>query len=154
MTHRIHHKTTSLAAIMLLGAATFAAPSHAMAQTANPAPATEAQKPIDKTEARIKEMHAKLKITAAQEPQWQDFVTAQRDTAEKMSDLIEKRETSAKTMNAVDDFKNYEEIAETHADGLKKVVSTFTTLYGTFSDDQKKAADAIFKGGMGSKRAS
>lgn len=90
-------------------------------------------------------MRARLKITPAQDPQWQEFVKAERDGAKEMSELIEKRNQSSKAMNAVDDFKNYAAIAEAHEDSLKKVVPAFEKLYASLTDEQKKLADAMFK---------
>jgi Spy/CpxP family protein refolding chaperone len=148
MLNRTKLSLSSLAIIALIGAA-LGAPSVAIAQTATTAKAAE--KPVEKAEARIKEMHAKLKITPAQDPQWQDFVTAQRDSAEQMSQLIEQRDQSSSAMNAVDDFKNYEQIVEAHADGLKKVVPAFEKLYDSLSDQQKKMADSMFRGAAGRK---
>jgi hypothetical protein len=150
MTYRANLKMPSLAVMALLAAAGFT-PSIAFAQNASSGPSLAstdkaAQKPIDKTEARVKELHAKLKITPAQDPQWQDFVSAERDNAQQMSDLIAKREQMAGSMNAVDDFKNYETIAKAHEDGLEKIVPAFEKLYASMSDDQKKMADNLFKG--------
>lgn len=149
MSYRINRTLPSFALMALLAAGTLTVPSIASAQTAAaPAPADTAagQKPIDKAEAQIKAMHAKLKITAAQDPQWEAFVSAERDNAQEMSDLIDKREKTAGTLNAVDDFKNYEAIAKAHEDGLEKIVPAFEKLYSSLSDDQKKMADAMFKG--------
>jgi protein CpxP len=149
MLKRTKYCLPSLAVIALFGAA-LGAPSAAFSQTANPgassaATTDKADKPLEKAEARIKEMHAKLKITPAQDPQWEDFVKAQRDNAEQLSQLEEKREEGASSGNAVDDFKNYEQLVDAHADGLKKVVPAFEKLYDSLSDQQKKMADAMFR---------
>jgi protein CpxP len=90
-------------------------------------------------------MRTKLKITPAQDPQWQDFIKAERDGAQDMSELIEKRKQSSKAMNAVENFKNYAAITEAHEDSLKKVVPAFERLYSSLTDEQKKAADTMFK---------
>jgi hypothetical protein len=49
-------------------------------------------------------------------------------------------------MTAVDDLKSYGEIADAHADGIKKLTPVFAALYASMSDAQKKEADAIFRG--------
>lgn len=84
-------------------------------------------------------------MTAAQDPQWTAFVQAERDSAKEMSELIQRREQHAKNMNAVDDFRSYGKIAEAHEDGLKKIIPAFEALYDSLSDDQKKAADTMFR---------
>ena len=76
----------------------------------------------DRVEARIKDMHAKLKITQA-------------------------RSEHAKTMTAVDDLKSYAEITDAHADGIKKFTPVFATLYAEMPDAQKKEADTLFRHG-------
>jgi Spy/CpxP family protein refolding chaperone len=160
MFERTNRATPVLAALLLAGTAMLAAPLSALAQsasTATPAAPTApagpaaaekaARKPIDKTEARIEEMHAKLRITPEQNSQWKAFVDAERDSAREMSELIEKRASSSKAMTAIDDFKSYEAIAEAHASGLGKVVPAFEKLYSSLSDEQKKTADVMFRAG-------
>ena len=56
------------------------------------------------------------------------------------------RADKAKTMTAVDDLKSYAEIADAHADGLKKFVPAFEALYASMSDAQKANANTLFRG--------
>lgn len=99
----------------------------------------------DRVEARIKDMHAKLKIIKAQEDQWAKVAQVMRDNAKTMDALTQARFEHAKTMTAVDDLKSYGEITDAHADGIKKFTPVFATLYGGMSDAQKKEADALFR---------
>ena len=101
----------------------------------------------DRAEARIKDMHAKLKITPAQEDQWAKITQEMRDNAKSMDALTQKRLANAKTMTAVEDLKSYAEIADAHANGIKKFIPLFETLYAGMSDAQKKEADALFRRG-------
>jgi len=98
-------------------------------------------------EARITDMHAKLKITAAQEPQWSKVAQMMRDNAKTMDALTQTRHENAKTMTAIDDLKSYGEITDAHADGIKKFTPVFATLYADMSDAQKKEADTLFRRG-------
>jgi hypothetical protein len=102
---------------------------------------------LDRAEARITDMHAKLKITAAQEDQWAKVAEVMRDNGKKMDALTQARFANAKTMSAVDDLKSYAEIADAHADGLKKFTPAFASLYAGMSDAQKKEADTLFRHG-------
>ncbi len=102
---------------------------------------------VDRAEARITEMHAKLKITAAQEDQWSKVADVMRANGKQMDTLTQARFANAKTMTAVDDLKSYSEIADAHAEGMKKFTPVFTTLYGAMSDAQKKEADTLFRTG-------
>jgi hypothetical protein len=101
----------------------------------------------DRVEVRIKEMHDKLKITAAQEEQWAKVEQTMREDAKVMDELTQTRADHAKDMTAIDDLKSYGEIAAAHADGIKKLTPVFAALYDTMSDAQKKDADALFRHG-------
>lgn len=101
----------------------------------------------DRAELRIKDMHAKLKITPAQEELWAKVAQTTRDNAKVMDALTQARVEHAKDMTAVDDLKSYGEITEAHADGVKKLTPVFADLYVSMSDAQKKEADTLFRHG-------
>ncbi len=101
----------------------------------------------DRVETRIKDMHAKLKITQAQEEQWAKVAQVMRDNEKTIEPLIKARVENAKTMTAVDDLKSYAEITDAHADGIKKFTPVFETLYASMSEAQKKEADVLFRRG-------
>ncbi|MFA5172131.1 MAG: Spy/CpxP family protein refolding chaperone [Sulfuriferula sp.] len=101
----------------------------------------------DRTELRIKTMHTKLKITPAEEIRWGKVADAMRADAKHMDALIQARSEHAKGMTAVDDLKSYSEITEARADGVKKLIPVFSDLYASMSDEQKKAADNLFRHG-------
>lgn len=101
----------------------------------------------DRAELRIKHMHAKLKITPAEEEQWARVAEAMRDNAKTMDTLTQARVDHAKSSSAVDDLKSYGEIAEAHASGIKKLTPVFAGLYASMSDEQKTEADTLFRHG-------
>jgi periplasmic protein CpxP/Spy len=101
----------------------------------------------DRVEMRIKDMHAKLDITAAQEDQWTKVAEVMRDNAKAMDALTKARHEHARTMTAVDDLVSYGEITEAHADGIKKLTPVFASLYAEMSDAQKTQADTLFRQG-------
>ena len=94
-------------------------------------------------EARIKELHKTLHITAAQKPQWDSLAKVMRSNAQTMADLQKQRAADAQSMSAVDVVKSYESVIEAHEDGMKKFVPPFEALYDTMSDAQKKTADSL-----------
>jgi protein CpxP len=100
---------------------------------------------VDASEARITDLHAKLKITPAQEDLWSGVTRVMRTNAQAMEPLRKTRSEKAPTMTAVEDFTSYAEIADVHADGIKKFVPVFAALYDSMSDAQKKNADTIFR---------
>ena len=110
-----------------------------------PSASTQAAKPRSdaQVEARITQLHKELKITNDQESDWNTLAQDMRDNARAMSSEIETR-SSTKSMNAVDNLKSYAKIADTHADGLKKIVPDFEKLYDAMSPAQKKTADTVF----------
>jgi protein CpxP len=140
--------SAALSALLLLSAPSFAdettAPAAPATQTA-PAPTKPAVQHGDRVEARITNLHQQLHITAAQETQWSAVAQAMRDNANAIRDLVKDRKAKAASMNAVDDLRSYEAIADAHADGLKKLIPAFETLYTSMSDEQKKVADTLFK---------
>jgi periplasmic protein CpxP/Spy len=149
-----------LAAVALFGAIALAGPLTAaaadsapalrvaQAATTTPPPPTAAPaapaKPKRGIEARIKNLHDALKITSDQESQWAAVADAMRDDSKAMRAVIGERRKNRSKMSAVDDLKSYQTVAETHVQGLQKLIPAFQTLYDSMSPDQKKNADTIF----------
>jgi LTXXQ motif family protein len=159
---------TMLCAAMVVGTASTTAPATVAAATlrapvmlaqAAPAPAATPRmqaaaskaSTVDPVEARIKDLHTRLKITSAQEDLWNKAAQMMRENATAMDALRKARTEKTQTMTAVDDFKSYGEMAEAHADGIRKFVPVFSALYDSMSDAQKKNADTIFRRGSGQK---
>ncbi len=112
-----------------------------------PPPSGETPKtgtPVDRVETRIQDLHKNLQITPAQETQWRDFAEVMRENAKAIDAILKERAANISKMNAVDDLRSYQKLADAHADGLKKLVPAFEALYNTMSDEQKKNADAVF----------
>ena len=97
-------------------------------------------------EQRITNLHAALKITPEETAKWNAVAQAMRENAANMDRLIaENRKTAPQDMSAVDDLKLYQKFAQAHVDGLKNLISSFTTLYSAMPDAQKKVADTVFE---------
>lgn len=95
-------------------------------------------------ERRIKTLHDKLKITPDQEADWNDVAQTMRDNEANIGQLIQQRHQNSASMTAVDDLNSYASIAQAHADGAKKLASSFENLYDSMSPEQKKNADEVF----------
>ena len=146
ITRQFTYPTALAVAVVLLAFMVLASPSPSRAASPEPGLATAGRaSKADRVEARIKELHTKLKITPAQEELWNNVAQVMRDNAKTMEALIKARSEKASTMTAVDDLKSYSEIAEAHADGLKKFIPAFEPLYASMSDAQKKNADTLFR---------
>jgi len=100
---------------------------------------------VNHIETRIKELHTQLQITPEQENLWQNVTAVMRDNAQRIDTLVKARADQAQTMTAVDDLRAYGDIAEAHAEGIKKFLPAFDALYASMSDAQKQHADAIFR---------
>jgi hypothetical protein len=99
----------------------------------------------DRIEARIKELHKKLHVTAAQETPWNNLAQVMRDNAKAMVELQNQRVADTQSMNAVDSVKSYASVIEAHQAGMTKFVPAFAALYDSMSDAQKKTADSMFR---------
>jgi len=119
--------------------------SHARSTRAKPASVQRRAERTDRVEARIKQLHAQLKITPDQEDQWNAFAKVMRENAKTMQSQAEERQQNLGTMSAMDDLNSYEQITETHAEALKKLIPEFQTLYDAMSPDQQRNADAVFR---------
>ena len=140
----------SVAIAALLGATFLAAPlTAAWAQNAPVKTAATATAPETKgetVEQRITALHASLKITPAEETQWNGVAQAMRENAAAMDKLIAANRTSPpQNMSAVQDLQTYQQFAQAHVDGLKNLTAAFSTLYNAMPGDQKKVADQVFQ---------
>jgi periplasmic protein CpxP/Spy len=95
-------------------------------------------------EHHIAELHTKLKITPAEESQWKEVADTMRANAAEMDSAIDKREAGGSNATAIDNLNSYADIAQAHANGVKKLAGAFSGLYSVMSDDQKKEADETF----------
>lgn len=119
-------------------------PSGESSQTA-PAAASHAKKRSNFVEKRIADLHAQLKISSQQSQQWDAFAQTMRDNAQKTDEGFQNRNQKLPSLNADDAMKSYAALAQMHADNMQKLTTAFSALYSTFSDDQKKTADVLFR---------
>jgi len=145
--------------IALTVAALLAAPAAALAQSAQApgqAPAAPALSApgagkaapggaVARVEQHIKELRAQLKITPAQEGQWQQFAQIMRDNAREMDQAVMQRAQQFSSMTAVEDMESYEKIAEAHVQHLQKLLPAFSNLYAAMTPEQKQRADEVFR---------
>jgi len=97
-----------------------------------------------KVEKHIKDLHAKLKITPDEESQWNEVARVMHDNATELDQVINKRKINITNATAIDDLNAYADIAQSHADGVRKLSEAFSPLYNSMPDDQKKVADEVF----------
>jgi DNA repair ATPase RecN len=149
----------SIRGAALVMAVLMSAPALALAQSAGSpsaapaAPPANAQAPAGDTaaqtrvDARIKQLHAQLRITQAEEAQWSQFADIMRANAGEMDEAAMQRGEKLSTMNALQDMQSYEQLAEAHVQHLQKLLPAFEALYTAMPDEQKKIADRVFRAG-------
>jgi phage-related minor tail protein len=138
----------TVAAMILASALVAGGPVFAAADAPAPAKAQSSSmgKPsADPIEARIRQMHDQLHVTEAQAAQWDAVAQVMRDNAKATTDLIKEKQQSERTMSAIEDLRAYQQIAESHAAGVKKLADAFEAFYTAMPDDQKKVADQVFR---------
>jgi protein CpxP len=161
LTHRISispFATCSVAIAALLGTTFLTSPLTAARAESVAARSQLAQATVHSTaakatntqtgtvEQRITSLHTALKITPAEETDWNSVAQAMRENAAAMQKVVAEKSTQApQSMNAVQDMQAYEKLAQTHVDGLKNLISSFDTLYNSMPDPQKKVADQVFQ---------
>jgi D-alanyl-D-alanine carboxypeptidase len=145
-------RQTAIATTAIIGLSTFAAAAAPLPATGNPtvvrASATSAQTThaMDtKIEQRIADLHAKLQISAAEQPQWDQFAQVMRDNARTMNQTFQQRVHTLPAMTATDNMQSYAQIATEHAQEMQKLVPAFEALYASMPDSQQRVADKVFR---------
>jgi len=146
-----HLRTLALTSI---ATATLAAGFSGTASAQTAGPKTDAGKPPaaaaatstkpETVEQRIVALKKALKVTPDQESKWEGVAKAMRENAAAMDKLVQEKKGTMASLNAVDDLKTYQEFSQVRLDGLKNLISAFTTLYDAMPADQKKNADHVF----------
>lgn len=138
----------AVAAATLLGAflSTVALHDARAQQAAQPTQTmtAHAKHAADRSEARIKELHDKLQITAAQETLWGNVAQTMRENGATIRASVTDRSTRLKTMTAIDDLKSFQVIADQQSNGLKQLIPAFEALYASMTPAQQKRADHVF----------
>jgi protein CpxP len=139
----------ALVSTFVIGAAAAQTPDQSLSPhgTANATPSAMAKsdaKRDNAMEQHITELHAQLKITAAEETQWMAVAEVMRENARDLDQAIDKRDATVASATAIDSLTSYSNIAQVHADGVKKLASAFSGLYSVMPDAQKKQADDVF----------
>jgi periplasmic protein CpxP/Spy len=139
------------AAALLAGAAAVGlAPGLALAQAA-PAPATGSPSvhharpfllPGQLVDGHIAFLKAELKITPAQEAQWQKVAAAMEENAAALDKAIGARAHKG-AVNAVERMETRAEFAKLRADNAERLLAAFKPLYASLSPEQQQRADNL-----------
>ena len=121
-------------------------------QSASPPAANATRSEMAKSDAKrdsaveqhITELRAQLKITSNEESQCKQVAETMRENAKELDHAIDARDATIASATAIDNLNSYADIAQAHANGVKKLASAFAGLYSAMSGDQKKEADEVF----------
>ncbi|MGA8757134.1 MAG: Spy/CpxP family protein refolding chaperone [Stellaceae bacterium] len=100
--------------------------------------------PAPNVEANIGQLHQRLQITPAQEPQFQALANIMRQNAQTMSSAAPP--TSA---NAVEGLRLAIHYGQQEIDGMKRMLPALQALYASLSPTQRQIADSVFRQGPG-----
>jgi LTXXQ motif family protein len=112
-------------------------------------------------EGRISFLKAELNITEAQMPQWTAFADALRANAKRMSEtrntmmqgwMMRGSRPGEATISAPDRLDRMEKMMTAMTEAIRATKSALMPLYGVLSDTQKKVADQLIQGSMGTGR--
>ena len=117
----------------------------APAATAAPALAQTESQMQTATEQRISGLQAQLAITPAQMPQWTAFAQVMRENAQTTDALFRQRAAGVQSMNAAENMQSYARLSRAYSDGNEKLAAAFQASYTMLSDQQKQAADTLFR---------
>jgi len=145
-------RTPLLAAVLFTSVAVLGL-SSALAQTAPPAAnsgtaQTQARHharmlPGQLVDGRIAFLKAELKITPAQETQWQQVATAMHENANALDQAISTARGQRGTMDAVQRLALREQFAKVRAENDARPLTAFKPLYASLSPDQQQAANDL-----------
>ena len=108
----------------------------------DPAASATARLAMERVEKHIADLQLRLRITPAQQPQWEAFTGIMRQNARHQEAL---HAAGAAARSATDMLRSYAATVQGHAADMQRLVPAFDTLYATMAPDQRAAADQVFQ---------
>ena len=131
------------APILALVLAGLAPVPSALAQLSSDAATSAAARlAMDRVEKHIADLRLRLRITPAQQPQWDAFTGIMRQNAQHQEAL---HASGAAARSATDMLRAYAATLQGHAADMQRLVPAFDALYATMTPDQRAAADRVFQ---------
>jgi protein CpxP len=150
----IRLRTPLLAAALFTGVGAVGL-TPALAQTA-PGPANSTAAPSEArhhamgrmmpgqiVDGRIAFLKTELKITPAQETQWQQVEAAMRENAKNLDQSISTARQNRSGMDAVQRLELREQFAKVRADNDARLLTAFKPLYASLSPEQQQMANQL-----------
>lgn len=105
--------------------------------------------PSERIDARLAYAKAALKITPAQEAQWNALADVVRRHAQSRDERMTQRTAASpdQTLSAIDRLQRRQEAVAAEATRMNELLEAAKPLYASFTDEQKKEADALLSRG-------
>ena len=94
-------------------------------------------------DGRIAFLKAELKITPAQEAQWQPVAAAMHENASALDQMITTARQNRTGTNAVQRLESREQFAKVRADNDARLLAAFKPLYASLSPEQQQMANQL-----------
>ena len=94
-------------------------------------------------EGRMAFLKAQLKITPAQETQWQQVEAAMRENAKTLDQTITTARQNRGNMDAVQRLELREQLARVRVDNDARLLAAFKPLYASLSPEQQQMANQV-----------
>jgi vacuolar-type H+-ATPase subunit H len=94
-------------------------------------------------DGRIAFLKAELKITPAQETQWQQVAAAMRENANSLDQAIKTARQDRGSMDAVQRLGLREQFAKVRAENDTRLLAAFKPLYASLSPEQQQVANQL-----------
>lgn len=105
-------------------------------------------------DGRIAFLKTELKITPAQETQWQQYASVMRQNAQSLDQAIANaRQHRGTAMNAVERMEVRGEFAKVRAENQARLLTALKPLYASLSPEQQQVANALMTQHMGAHHA-
>jgi hypothetical protein len=102
---------------------------------------------------RVTALKTELKISEAQTPAWNKFADTLLASAKSMEEAMDTMHTkmmqSGAAVSLPEKLEHHAKMAAAHLTSLQEIKAALDPLYASFSDEQKKLADALKIGPMG-----
>ena len=129
---------------------------------ASPAPRAKRERrafrlPSERVEARLAYARTALKITDAQQPQWESFANVLRSHARDMDQRIQERRAQApqartrgahRTVSAIERLERSQQRMTQRSARLNEVIAAAKPLYAALSPEQQQIADSMIAKGQ------
>ena len=118
-----------------------------------PGPSRMGGTAIDHIEGRIAFLKAELKIAGGQDAAWNSFAGAIRTNAQQIAKLRADAVAANKTpQTSLARLESREHALSTRLAGVHAITVSYSALYGSLSEEQKKMADTLFESAEGPMR--